>query len=251
MSSDLQAAIEAIIYAAEEPATTQQIAAALHQTSDTVSAALEALMARYASDDYGIEIKAVAGGYRMATKPQTHEAVRAFIKSTKPPLRLSLPALETLAVIAYRQPVTAPEIKDIRGVDPAGVLNTLLEKRLITTGGRKDVVGKPILYKTTRDFLIRFGLNSIDDLPTLKEFEELTRAGLDGIDLRPESDAVSESAEIQLETPTLEASEAPADVEPDTADPKPSDEQPIVPEPADSTGVDASVETDLPAAAGQ
>lgn len=186
--NELQAAIEAIIYAAEEPATVAQIATALGVEKPQVVEAIDALQARYASDDFGVEMKAVAGGYRIGTKPQHHESVRKFIKSLKPPVRLSLAALETLAVIAYRQPITAPEIKEIRGVDPGGVINTLLEKKLITTAGRKEVVGKPILYKTTRDFLIRFGLNSTNDLPTLKEFEEMAKAGLEG-----EEELVSES----------------------------------------------------------
>lgn len=178
--NELQAAVEAIIYAAEEPATVAQIATALELEKSQVVEIINTLQARYASDEYGVEVKAVAGGYRIGTKPQHHESVRKFIKSLKPPVRLSLAALETLAVIAYRQPITVPEIKEIRGVDPGGVINTLLEKKLITTAGRKEVVGKPILYKTTRDFLIRFGLNSTNDLPTLKEFEEMAKAGLEG-----------------------------------------------------------------------
>jgi len=189
---ELEAAIEAIIYATEEPATTAQIASVLGLEPARVQNAIDALAARYAGEQHGIEVRAVAGGYRMATKPQHHEAVRRFIKSLKPPIRLSLPALETLAVIAYRQPVTAPEIKEIRGVDAAGVLNTLLEKKLITTAGRKEVIGKPILYRTTRDFLVRFGLNGLSELPSLKEFEEMTRAGMDGVLL--EGEEASESA---------------------------------------------------------
>ncbi|MGH9533325.1 MAG: SMC-Scp complex subunit ScpB, partial [Terriglobales bacterium] len=147
------------------------------------------LLAHYAGDGRGIEIRSVAGGYRMATKPQHHEVLRRFIQSLQPPIRLSLAALETLAVVAYRQPVTAPEIKDIRGVDPAGVLNTLLERKLITTSGRKEVIGKPILYKTTPEFLLRFGLGGLHELPTLQEFEEMAKAGLEGIAVVPEEDA--------------------------------------------------------------
>ncbi|MGH9542934.1 MAG: SMC-Scp complex subunit ScpB [Terriglobales bacterium] len=179
---ELLSAIEAIVYVADEPATLEQIAASLGIEKARAQAGLAALMARYAGDEHGIEVKAVAGGYRMASKPQHHEAVRKFIKALKPPVRLSLAALETLAVIAYRQPVTAPEIKEIRGVDPSGVLNTLLEKKLIAAAGRKEVIGKPILYKTTREFLLRFGLNGLEELPTLKEFEELAMAGLEGLE---------------------------------------------------------------------
>ncbi|HVA62119.1 MAG TPA: SMC-Scp complex subunit ScpB [Terriglobales bacterium] len=180
--SELVSAIEAIVYAAEEPATAAQMAAVLGVDKAVVEEGLAALGARYASDDYGVELRAVAGGYRMATKPQHHEAVRQFLKSLKPRVRLSLAALETLAVIAYRQPVTLPEIRDIRGVDPAGVINTLLEKKLVTTAGRKEALGKPILYRTTREFLVQFGLSGLRDLPTLKEFEEMAQAGLEGLE---------------------------------------------------------------------
>jgi segregation and condensation protein B len=134
---------------------------------------LEQLIADYAKEDHGIEIREVASGYRMSTKPEHHDVVRAFSKSLKPPIRLSLQALETLAVIAYKQPVTVPEISDIRGVDAAGVIGTLLERKLITTAGRKAVVGRPMLYKTTKDFLMRFGLRDLSELPSLEEFEKL------------------------------------------------------------------------------
>ena len=134
---------------------------------------MEELVGEYASTDHGIEIRQVAGGYRMATKPEQHDVVRAFAKSLKPPIRLSLPALETLAVIAYKQPVTVPEISEIRGVDSSGVIATLLDRKLITTAGRKAVVGRPILYKTTKEFLLRFGLKDVTELPSMEEFEKL------------------------------------------------------------------------------
>src|SRR5256714_15611534 len=111
----------------------------------------------------------------MATKPEHHDAVRNFVKSLKPPLKLSLPALETLAVIAYKQPATGPEIMEIRGVQGAGVLKTLLDRKLIAVAGRKNVIGKPMLYKTTKEFLIQFGLKDLSELPSLKEFEEIRR----------------------------------------------------------------------------
>jgi segregation and condensation protein B len=129
-------------------------------------------------EERGIEIRAVAGGYKMYTKPQHHDAVRRFIKSLRPPLRLTMPALETLAVIAYKQPVTAPEISEIRGVNTSGVISTLLDKRLITTAGRKEVMGRPILYRTSKEFLMRFGLSDLEELPSLKEFEALAREAL-------------------------------------------------------------------------
>lgn len=191
--SELVSAIEAIVYAAEEPATAAQMAQVLGVEVAAVQQALEALALRYVSDDYGVELRPVAGGYRMATKPQHHESVRQFLKSLKPKVRLSLAALETLAVIAYRQPVTLPEIRDIRGVDPAGVINTLLEKKLVSTAGRKEVVGKPILYRTTREFLVQFGLSGLRDLPTLKEFEEMAQAGLEGLEAAPAGEAEAEA----------------------------------------------------------
>jgi segregation and condensation protein B len=139
---------------------------------------LDELVADYANPDHGIEIREVAGGYRMSTKPENHDVIRGFAKSLKPPVRLSLQALETLAVIAYKQPVTVPEISDIRGVDASGVIGTLLERKLITTAGRKAVLGRPMLYKTTKDFLMRFGLRDLDELPSLEEFEKLAAGEL-------------------------------------------------------------------------
>ncbi len=140
---------------------------------------LDELIADYASDDRGVEIREIAGGYRMATKPECHDAVRQFVKSLKPALRLSLPALETLAVIAYKQPVTAPEVNEIRGVDSGGVFGSLLARKLIATAGRKPVIGRPILYKTTREFLLRFGLKDVTELPSMEEFEKLAASELD------------------------------------------------------------------------
>jgi segregation and condensation protein B len=134
---------------------------------------VDELIADYANDDRGIEIREIAGGYRMATKPECHDAVRMFIKSLKPALKLSLPALETLAVIAYKQPVTAPEVNEIRGVDSSGVFGSLLARKLITTAGRKQVIGRPILYKTTKEFLMRFGLKDVNELPSMDEFEKM------------------------------------------------------------------------------
>jgi segregation and condensation protein B len=171
----LMAVLEAVVYVAEEPLTLAQIAAALDQPPERVDAVLRQLIAELEKPEHGIAIREVAGGFKMATKAEHHEAVRSFVKSLKPPMKLSLPALETLAVIAYKQPVTAPEIMEIRGVQGAGVLKTLLDRKLIAVAGRKNVIGKPILYKTTRDFLIQFGLNDVSELPSLKEFEEIRR----------------------------------------------------------------------------
>jgi segregation and condensation protein B len=200
----LKAKLEAIIYAADDPVTLDQIAAVLKddfQSEQTVieinaprdsdqdektkarqdkahlRALIEELIADYASSDRGMEIREVAGGYRMSTKPEHHDLIRAFAKSLKPPMRLSLQALETLAVIAYRQPITAPEISEIRGVDSSGVLANLLARKLITTAGRKQVIGRPILYKTTKDFLLRFGLKDVSELPSMEEFEKMAGDG--------------------------------------------------------------------------
>ena len=177
-SEERKAALEAIIYAADEPATMEQLAAALGEDKIVVQTSLDELVAGYAAEERGIEIRAVAGGYKMYTKPQHHDVVRRFIKNLRPPLRLSMPALETLAVIAYKQPVTGPEISEIRGVNSSGVIATLLDKRLITTAGRKEVMGRPILYKSSKEFLMRFGLSDLQELPSLKEFEALAREAL-------------------------------------------------------------------------
>ena len=177
-NEERKAALEAIIYAADEPATIDQLSAALGEEKLAVQSALDELVAGYAVEERGVEIRAVAGGYKMYTKPQHHDVVRRFIKSLRPPLRLSMPALETLAVIAYKQPVTAPEISDIRSVNTSGVISTLLDKKLITTAGRKEVMGRPILYKTSKEFLMRFGLSDLEELPSLKEFEALAREAL-------------------------------------------------------------------------
>src|SRR5580704_10839882 len=162
----LKAVLEAIIYVTDEPLTLEQICTAIEQPRDRVIDLLEQLAADYERPERGLSIREIAGGFKMSTKPEHHEAVRRFVKNLNPPLKLSLPALETLAVIAYKQPITAPEIMEIRGVQGAGVLKTLIDRKLIATAGRKQVVGKPILYKTTREFLVQFGLKDLSELPT-------------------------------------------------------------------------------------
>jgi len=181
----LKAQLEAIIYAAENPISLDHLvqltkssvmsdgAADENQARSRIRTALEELVAEYATSAHGIEIRQLAGGYRMSTKPEHHDVVKDFAKSLKPPIRLSLPALETLAVIAYKQPVTVPEISEIRGVDSSGVIATLFDRKLITTAGRKAVIGRPILYKTTKEFLLRFGLKDVNELPSMEEFEKL------------------------------------------------------------------------------
>jgi segregation and condensation protein B len=150
------------------------------RVKEHISGILKELMVEYSDGNRGMEIRQIAGGYRMGTKPEHHDVVVNFAKSLKPPVRLSMQALETLAVIAYKQPVTVPEISEIRGVDSSGVIATLLDRKLITTSGRKQVIGRPILYKTTKEFLLRFGLNNVAELPSMEEFEKLgdPQAGL-------------------------------------------------------------------------
>jgi len=222
----LKAQLEAIIYAAETPITLEQITALVKDSivaegvsdeaeiKSRVRSTLQELVGVYDSADHGIEIREVAGGYRMSTKPEQHEVVRSFAKSLKPPIRLSLPALETLAVIAYKQPVTVPEINDIRGVDSGGVIGTLLDRKLITTAGRKQVIGRPILYKTTKEFLMRFGLKDVNELPSMEEFEKL----------------VAESFQAELipaESGAPAASEAPASEEASVSGPAESSSESV------------------------
>ena len=211
----LKAQLEAIIYAAETPITLEQMldlvkesvtaagAADEAEAKSRVRSSLEELVGEYAGPDHGIEIRQVAGGYRMSTKPEQHEVVRAFAKSLKPPIRLSLPALETLAVIAYKQPVTVPEISDIRGVDSGGVISTLLDRKLITTAGRKQVIGRPILYKTTKEFLMRFGLKDVSELPSMEEFEKLVAESFQA-ELIPAENAEAETPNAKPLAPAAE-----------------------------------------------
>jgi segregation and condensation protein B len=213
----LKAQLEAIIYAAETPITTEQMVQLVKESviaegagdevevKSRVRSCLEELVGEYGSQDHGIEIRQVAGGYRMSTKPEQHEMVRSFAKSLKPPIRLSLPALETLAVIAYKQPATVPEINEIRGVDSGGVIATLLDRKLITTAGRKQVIGRPILYKTTKEFLMRFGLKDVNELPSMEEFEKLVAESFQG-ELTSVEDAARSNSNSQERAPEVTTS---------------------------------------------
>ena len=217
----LLAMIEAAVYVSEEPLTVMQLAQALAQPKEVVEAILAELIESYSSPRHGLSIREVAGGFKMSTKPEFHEDIRSFVKKLKPPLKLSLAALETLAVVAYKQPVTGPEILDIRGVQGGGVLKTLLERKLITAAGRKQVVGKPVLYKTTKDFLVQFGLKDLAELPTLKEFEEWSRLALG--DDAGETPAAATEPEAAASAP-----ESPAVAE----EPQASQEEEAKPDPA-------------------
>ena len=182
---------------------------------------LDQLINDYANGDRGLEIREVASGYRLATKPEYHDAVRGFVKSLKPPLKLSLQALETLAVVAYKQPVTAPEISEIRGVDSGGVLGSPMARKLVTTAGRKQVIGRPILYKTTRDFLLRFGLKDINELPSIEEFEKMAGELAEQEEIPMEHHAPEAAAELE---PERHSHETQADGSPDVED-DPLDEE--------------------------
>jgi segregation and condensation protein B len=171
----LKAIIEAIVYLTDQPLSIEQIAGALEQKPEVIAQLLSELTDEFEKPEHGVAIREVAGGFSMATKPEHHEEVRAFVKNLQPAMKLSLASLETLAVIAYRQPITAPEIMEIRGVQGASVLKTLLDRKLIAAAGRKNVIGKPILYKTTKEFLVQFGLKDLAELPSLKEFDEIRR----------------------------------------------------------------------------
>ena len=177
------------------------------QVRAVVESLVHELISDYVSDERGMEIREIAGGYRLATKAQYHDGVRAFVKRLKPPMKLSLQALETLAVVAYKQPVTAPEISEIRGVDSGGVLGSLISRKLIATAGRKQVIGRPILYKTTKEFLLRFGLKDINDLPSIEEFEKMAAEMEDAEAIDPSLHENSE-AELTGENVTEDASDA-------------------------------------------
>src|SRR6202162_1517658 len=225
----LKAQLEAIIYAAETPVTLEHMvqlvkesvaaegAADDAEVKSRVRAALEQLVADYGTPHHGIEIRQVAGGYRMSTKPEQHDMGRRLAKSLTPPGRLSLPALETLAVIAYKQPATVPEINEIRGVDSCGVIATLLDRKALTTAGRKQVIGRPILYKTTKEFLLRFGLKDVNELPSMEEFETLVAESFQG-ELTSVEDAAHSDAKAQERASEVATSaEASAEAVPESA----------------------------------
>jgi segregation and condensation protein B len=228
----LKAKLEAIVYAAETPITLDHIVQLVREsvTADgadseaevraRVRLALEELAIDYSTSSHGIEIRQVAGGYRMSSKPEHHDLLREFAKSLKPPIRLSLPALETLAVIAYKQPVTVPEISEIRGVDSSGVIATLLDRKLITTAGRKTVIGRPILYKTTKEFLLRFGLQDVYELPSMEEFEKLVAESFQSELLPVARDINQDTSPTELTTDSAEGSEKKITSEAEEPDPE-------------------------------
>jgi segregation and condensation protein B len=247
----LKALIEAIIYVAPEPVSLDAILKTLDgEARERVKAKLDELIADFQQAQHGIQVRQVAVGYKFYSKPEHHEVLRKFVKSLKPPIRLSKPALETLAVIAYRQPVTLPEMEEIRGVDCGGVIHTLMEKKLVVTVGRKNVVGRPILYRTSRDFLVHFGLKDVSELPSLKEFEELAKRALGSewtaAEAGPppqETPAASEPS-LQNHTRTAETMPEATPVLAQETRQAPSSELPLTGE-TETAGGPASVETAL------
>lgn len=177
-ANELRAALEAILFVSNEPVTVDALADALGEKQEAIIVELEEMKRILDANVGGFTLEQTAGGWRLATRPE-HEPVLKKYFARKGESRLSIAALETLAIIAYRQPVTAPELSDIRGVNSSAVLRTLLERRLVRVAGRKNVVGSPFLYRTTREFLIHFGLNDIRDLPRLEEFGELVGETID------------------------------------------------------------------------
>lgn len=171
---EMIAVIEALIFVSDEPISTRSLAEILSEDRESVDAAIEALKAEYEARESGLQIRQIAGGWQLSTKTELHEYIRLFLK-TKPSAKLSLASLETLAVIAYKQPVTVPEILEIRGVQSASAIRTLLEKRLIITKGHKETVGRPMQYGTSKDFLIQFGLRDLSELPSIEDFEDLAQ----------------------------------------------------------------------------
>jgi segregation and condensation protein B len=226
--AQLKAIVEAAIYLADEPLTADQIATALKAPAATVGRILEELTAEYNKPEHGLTVREIAGGFKMSTKPEHHEAIRTFVKNLKPPLKLSLPALETLALIAYKQPITSPEIMEVRGVQGAGVIKTLLDRKLIAMAGKKAVVGKPLLYKTTKEFLVQFGLKDLSELPSLKEFEELGRLsmGEGAVEEPAEQPEPQTAAEETVEAVAEQPESQPEAAAEPAAEPEPEPEPP-------------------------
>jgi len=165
--------IEALIFVSDEPLTAKTVAEVLKEDKEVINEALTALAQEFNARNGGLQLREVAGGWQFATRPEYHEHVRAFLK-TRPSAKLTIASLETLAVIAYRQPVTVPEILEIRGVQSPSAIKTLLDKKLIVAKGRKDTVGRPMMYGTSKEFLLQFGLKDLSELPSVEDFHDLS-----------------------------------------------------------------------------
>ncbi len=172
--SEIVSIVEALIFVADEPITVKTLSDVLEEDRETIQAAVEELKQEYEMREGGLQLREIAGGWQVSTRTEYHEEVRKYLK-TRPNAKLSLAALETLAVIAYKQPVTVPEILEIRGVQSASAIKTLLDKKLITAKGRKETVGRPMQYGTSKDFLIQFGLKDLSELPSIEDFEDLVQ----------------------------------------------------------------------------
>ena len=214
-NAETQPPTEATQSAEVSAAEKRQVRERERKLRDYLREIVDQLVADYSTSERGLEVREVAGGFRMATKPEYHDAVRGFIKSLKPALKLSLQALETLAVVAYKQPVTAPEISEIRGVDSGGVLGSLMSRKLITTAGRKQVIGRPILYKTTKDFLLRFGLKDVSELPSIEEFEKMANELAEQEEMDMPNNENHESAEERITHENLEEEKPPTEPQSD------------------------------------
>ena len=174
--AELKSVAEALIFVADEPLSARTIADVLKVDLDAVEKAIDELVAECSARNGGLQLREIAGGWQIATRPEHHEQVREYLKS-KPSAKLSLASLETLAVIAYKQPVTVPEILEIRGVQSPSAIKTLLDKRLIIARGRKETVGRPMMYGTSKEFLIQFGLKDLSELPSIEDFQDLAGGG--------------------------------------------------------------------------
>ena len=205
--SEMEAALEAVLFVSGEPVSRERLLGMFEEDDrGEAGAALEAVLERYRGEDRGVMVDEAAGGLRLVTRPELGEWLRRFFEAGGG-AKLSMAALETLAIVAYRQPVTAPEIQELRGVNPSGVLKTLLERRLVRIAGRKEVVGKPFLYCTTREFLVHFGLKSLKDLPPLEEFDEVFGDGGGG----DGEESGDREEEFYREVAALEEADAAAD----------------------------------------
>lgn len=199
--SDLKPILEALIFASPEPVTLKALCKLLDtEPKEEVEAAIAGLRADYERPG-GLQIVEVAGGFQIVTRPEFHEWVRRLFHE-RTTQKLSVASLETLAVIAYRQPVTSPEIAEIRGVNTAGVLGTLVDRKLIKIVGRKQVVGRPFMYGTTREFLERFGLNDIIDLPKVEDMSELMGFDIPLGEPTPQNELPFESAVVEADDST-------------------------------------------------
>jgi segregation and condensation protein B len=220
--NELRAALEAILFVSSDPIKVDDLADSFaDEGKEAIAAQLEEIKRRLDDRAGGIMLEQTAGGWRLATRAEHDSVLRKYF-AKKGENRMSIAALETLAIVAYRQPITAPEVSEIRGVNSTAVIRTLLERRMIRVSGRKNVVGSPFLYRTTKEFLVHFGLNDIRDLPRLEEFGDLI-----GENIHDDLVAAIQNVEIADEMPAAEAAAAPLDDEPEQVQLESSGSDPI------------------------